>query len=64
MAISPASLLLIAEAIVETSNDPRSAEELRNLHQNPDGAELLRLIVRDDLAGAGSVIADALWSGL
>jgi hypothetical protein len=35
---------------------------IRTIHRLPDGAEALRLIVRDDLQGAGSAVADALWS--
>ncbi len=27
-----------------------------------EGAELLRLIVRDDLAGAGDLVANTLWN--
>jgi hypothetical protein len=34
------------------------------LHQSPDGAEMLRLIVRDNLAGAGDIVADALMVNL
>ena len=29
-----------------------------------EGAELLRLIVRDDLAGAGDLVANTLWDNL
>ncbi len=34
------------------------------MHKTPQGAETLRLIVRDDVAGAANVIANALWNGL
>ena len=34
---------------------------IRTIHRLPDGAEALRLIVRDDLEGMGSMIADSLW---
>ena len=37
---------------------------IREIHQTADGAELLRLIVRDDLNGAADKIASALWCQL
>ena len=40
----------------------QSACWIRTIHRLPDGAEALRLIVRDDLQCAGSAVADALWS--
>ena len=36
---------------------------IRQFNRNPDGAEILRQIVRDGLEGADK-IADALWSDL
>lgn len=36
---------------------------IRDMHRTPDGAEILRLIVRDGLEGADK-ITDALWSAL
>ena len=59
---TPAALLLIAEALSETATDPRTSEDIRTMHQTPMGAEILRLIVRDDLAGASNIIAVALWN--
>jgi hypothetical protein len=54
----------LAIAVVH-SNCPGSANEhVRMLHQSPDGAEMLRLIVRDNLAGAGDIVADALMVNL
>jgi len=41
-----------------------TAAWIRTLHRLPDGAEALRLIVRDDIMGAGSAVADALWDNL
>lgn len=41
-----------------------AASWIRTIHRLPDGAEALRLIVRDDILGAGSAIADALWINL
>ena len=37
---------------------------IRTIQRLPDGAEALRLIVRDDILGAGSAVADALWINL
>jgi hypothetical protein len=37
---------------------------IRTIHRLPDGAEALRLIVRDDLAGCSQIIADSLWDNL
>ena len=34
---------------------------IRALQNTPDGAELLRLIVRDDILGAADTVANALW---
>jgi len=54
----------LAIAIVH-SNCPNAADgHVRSLHQSAEGAEMLRLIVRDDLAGAGSIVADALMGNL
>ena len=58
---TPAALLVIAEALTKTATDPRTPEDIRTMHQTPMGAEILRLIVRDDLAGSSDIIADALW---
>lgn len=57
-------LTTIAEMIRDAAADSRTAENIRTIHRNPHGAEMLRLIVRDDLCGAGKVIADALWVNL
>jgi hypothetical protein len=53
--------VLAAVAEVEPT---RTADDIRTLHQTPEGAEMLRLIVRDDLGGAANVIANALWVNL
>ena len=57
-------LTTLAEMIVESANDPRTGGNIRTIHRHPHGAEMLRLIVRDDLGGAGKVVADALWDAL
>jgi hypothetical protein len=47
------------------ANCPHAADgHVRSLHQTAEGAEMLRLIVRDDLAGAGNIVADALMGNL
>ena len=57
-------LTLIGAWICEAGSDPRTADNIRQMHQNPGGAEILRLIVRDDLGGAASIITNALWVNL
>jgi hypothetical protein len=54
----------IAEMIVDAANDPRTADNIREMHKNPQGAETLRLIVRDNVAGAADVVVNALWNNL
>lgn len=54
----------IAQAIAESGNNPRTADNIRAMHQHPQGAETLRLIVRDDIAGAGETVANTLWQNL
>jgi len=51
---------LIAQSAQGRGND-HAASWIRTIHRLPDGAEALRLIVRDDILGAGSAVADALW---
>ena len=41
-----------------------TAENIVKMHSTPKGAEMLRLIVRDDLGGAAAIIAAALWDNL
>lgn len=54
----------LAIAVVH-ANCPHAADgHVRSLHQTAEGAEMLRLIVRDNLAGAGSIVADALMDTL
>jgi hypothetical protein len=54
----------IAEMIADTANDPRTADNIREMHKHPQGAETLRLIVRDNVAGAADVVVNALWNNL
>jgi hypothetical protein len=54
----------LAIAIVH-SNCPNAADgHVRMLHQTAEGAETLRVIVRDNLAGAADIVADALMGNL
>ena len=54
----------LAIALVGISNPSDAEAAIRALHQTEVGAEMLRLIVRDNLAGAGDIIANALWDNL
>ena len=58
------TLTMIGEAIAESALDSRTAENIRTMHSTNEGAEILRLIVRDNLGGAADVIANALWDNL
>jgi len=60
------ALTAIAECIAAAALElPKTtAENILKMHQTPEGAEMLRLIVRDDLGGAANVIANALWVNL
>ena len=62
--ISTTALTMIGNAIRESAADPRTAENIRTMHQTTEGAEILRLIVRDDLGGAADIITSALWVNL
>jgi len=55
-------LVTIGEMISESLDTALTAENIVKMHQTPEGAEILRLIVRDDLGGAASIIANALWN--
>jgi len=50
----------IAEMITQSATDPQTVINIQEMHKHPKGAETLRLIVRDNIAGAGDVIANAL----
>lgn len=54
---------LIVQSTQGRGND-HAASWIRTIHRLPDGAEALRLIVRDDILGAASAVADALWLNL
>ena len=54
-------LIVIGEMIAEATDVALTAENIVRMHQTPEGAEILRLIVRDNLGGAASIISAALW---
>ena len=54
----------LAIAVVHRTCPNAANGHVRMLQQTPEGAEMLRLIVRDDLAGAANIIANALWGNL
>ena len=64
MTRDPKILTVLGQMITEVAADPRTAANIREMHSTPEGAEMLRLIVRDDLGGAANVISNALWDNL
>ena len=57
-----AHLIIIGEMITAAAfeNPENTFENIQEMHSTPAGAEMLRLMVRDDLGGAADVIAAAL----
>jgi hypothetical protein len=55
-----AQLTVIGEVICQVFTPAM----IREMHSAPEGAEQLRLIVRDDLGGAAETITNALWDTL
>lgn len=67
--MNTADVTALAGMIAQSVSGPlernlHTASWIRTIHRLPDGAEALRLIVRDDILGAGSAVADALWINL
>ena len=60
--ISTADAKLLQTAHVITW-DVFTPSMIRDMHRTPDGAEILRQIVRDGLEGADKIV-DALWDAL
>lgn len=54
----------IAEMIMQSADDSRTADNIREMHKSPQGAKTLRLIVRDNVAGAANIVVNALWKDL
>jgi hypothetical protein len=63
---SRTNLILIGGIIAAAAEvEPASTrQKVLALHQTEVGAEILRLIVRDDLGGGANAIANALWVNL
>ena len=61
MTRDPKILTVLGQMITEAAADPRTAANIREMHSTPEGAEMLRLIVRDNLGGAADLIANAIW---
>lgn len=61
MPLTSHNLTAIGEMIATAAQDPRTAENIRRMHESAEGAEILRLIVRDDLGGGADAICNALW---
>ena len=51
----------LASVILATTDRRVRDAWIQTLHKTTVGAEALRLIVRDNVGGAGSTVADALW---
>ena len=62
--LSTTALTLLGAVLRAASSDPRTAENIRELQQSPEGAEILRRIVQDDLGGAANIITEVLWDTL
>jgi hypothetical protein len=61
-----AHLIIIGEMLAAAAweDTERTCENILEMHSTPEGAEMLRLIVQDDLGGAAAIIAAALWDNL
>lgn len=61
-AATNAHLIIIGEMITAAGweDTERTFENIQEMHSTAEGAEMLRLIVRDDLGGAAAIIAAAL----
>jgi hypothetical protein len=61
-----AHLIIIGEMIsTAAAGDLQlTCDHIEEMNSTPEGSEMLRLIVRDDLGGAADVIAAALWDSL
>jgi len=65
-AATNAHLIIIGEMITAAGweDTERTCENILEMHSTPEGAEMLRLMVRDNLGGAADIIAAALWDNL
>lgn len=51
----------LAAELLRTENLPERVKFIQNLQKTTVGSEALRLIVRDNVCGASSIVSDALW---
>jgi hypothetical protein len=51
----------IAALIVNVLTEDQATDLVLDMHNTEEGSEALRLIVRDNVGGAGEFIANALW---
>ena len=54
----------IAKELITFEQHDMAKRSILCMFNFTEGAELLRLIVRDDLAGAGDLVANTLWDNL
>ena len=61
-----AHLIVFGEMLAASAweDTERTFENIQEIHSTPEGAEMLRLMVRDNLGGAADIIAAALWDNL
>lgn len=51
----------IADLLVTVLTEDQAVDLILDMHNTEAGSEVLRRIVRDDIGGAGDLIANALW---
>ena len=51
----------LAAEILRVETIPDREKFIENLQKTTVGSEALRLIVRDNVCGASSIVSDALW---
>jgi hypothetical protein len=51
----------IADLLMNILSPDDATDLILSMHNTSDGADVLRRIVRDDISGAGDLIANALW---
>jgi hypothetical protein len=51
----------IADLLMNILSPDEATNLILSMHNTSDGADVLSLIVRDDISGAGDLIANALW---
>jgi hypothetical protein len=54
-------LRTIADLLIHTLTADQATDLILAMHNSEEGADALRRIVRDDIGGAGDLIANALW---